>query len=496
MTFLSDYLQELKDYEIKGDANITISGITSNSGEVRPGFIFVAIPGFKVDGKNFVEKAVQKGAVAIVFEGPFFDKLKTTQIRVSGARLALARLSSAFYGHPTEAFYLTGVTGTNGKTTLTYLLEALWQNAGQKTGVIGTVNVRFGLTVLQTPNQTTPESRDLQRFFSEMRSEKVEKVCMEVSSHGIDLGRVEGCQFDSAVFTNLSQDHLDYHQTLENYYQAKEKLFIEALRQSSKRNKLAVICTEDRFGKRLLKMTDRNKLKRISYGFKKDNDIYPENLKMSLKGFKARVIHPTFKGKLGNLKIETPLIGEFNVLNTLAAVAVGLHSGLTEKEIQKALRNFKGVPGRLECIKDSRGRLIFIDYAHTPDALKNVVMTLKKLVVGRMITVFGCGGDRDKTKRSKMGYQAALFSDVCIVTSDNPRTEDPNQIIQEILPGIRRAGKKYLIEPDRKAAISKALKMAKKGDLVLIAGKGHENYQIFGTTKHHFSDKEVVKALM
>ncbi len=490
MIFLSDYLQELKDYEIRGDANIAISGITSNSEEIRPGFIFVAIPGFKFDGKDFVEKAVLKGAAAIVFEGKFFDKLKTTQIRVSGARLALARLSCMFYGHPTEAFYLAGVTGTNGKTTLTYLLEALWQTSGQKTGVMGTVNHRFAKTVFQA-YQTTPESRELQRFFSEMRSEKVKKVCMEVSSHGIDLGRVEGCQFDSAVFTNLTQDHLDYHKTLENYYHAKEKLFVGSLRHSSKKDRLAVICTEDRFGKRLLKTVDKIKLKRISYGFKKNNDIYPVSLKMSLAGFKAH-----FKGKLGDLKIDTPLIGEFNVLNTLAAVAVGLHSGLTTKEIQKALKNFKGVPGRLEQIKDSRGRIIFIDYAHTPDALKNVVMTLKKLASKQVITVFGCGGDRDKSKRSKMGYQAALFSDVCIVTNDNPRTEDPNQIIREILPGIRRAGKKYLIEPDRKAAIGVALKMAKKGDLVLIAGKGHENYQIFGTTKHHFSDKEVVEELI
>lgn len=505
-------LQALGHYEIRGSADVAIQGICYHSREVRPGYLFVAIPGFKADGRYYVQEAVEKGAAAIVFEGAFFDNLRRTQVRVLGARLALANLAAAFFVHPTESFYLAGITGTNGKTTLTFLLEALWQAAGLKTGVMGTINYRFGSLRLEAA-QTTPESLDLQRLFSQMRHEKISGVAMEVSSHAVIGRRVENCHFNSCVFTNLSRDHLDFHKTMEEYYQAKEKLFTHDLALSAKKNRLAIICAEKVYGKRLAKKCEAAGLATVTYGFKKDNDLYPVRLghrplghrpfRQSLEGLEAEL-----KSARGLIHVRSRLIGRFNLLNIMAAVMVGLHSGCDIEAIEKGIAALPSVPGRLERIEDSRGRFIFIDYAHTPDALKSVLTELKRLTPkgltkGRMITVFGCGGDRDRGKRPKMGFETARLSDICFVTSDNPRTENPDRIIAEILPGVKRGGMKplkkgrgYLMEPDRSKAISRALKMAKRGDVVLVAGKGHEDYQIIGTKKNHFSDHEAVKKFL
>ncbi|MBI4411822.1 MAG: UDP-N-acetylmuramoyl-L-alanyl-D-glutamate--2,6-diaminopimelate ligase [Deltaproteobacteria bacterium] len=490
---LSVLLQALGHYEVRGAVDVPIQGICYHSREAEPGFLFVAIPGSKADGRNYVHEATAKGAAAVVFEGAFFDNLRATQVRVLGARLALANLAAAFFVHPTESFYLAGITGTNGKTTLTYLIEAIGQAAGLKTGVMGTINYRFGDVRLDA-GQTTPESLDLQRLFSRMRHEKVTNVSMEVSSHAAMQRRVENCHFNSCVFTNLSRDHLDFHGTMEEYYQAKEKVFTHYLALSAKKNKLAIVCTERVHGKRLVKKCESLGIPTVTYGLKKGNDLYPVRFHERPDGFEAEL-----RSARGPIKIVSRLIGRFNLLNIMAAVMAGLHSGCEIGAIEKGIAGMPPPPGRLERIEDPKGRFIFVDYAHTPDALRSVLTELKR-TGNRIITVFGCGGDRDRGKRPKMGFETARLSDICLVTSDNPRTEDPGKIIAEILPGVKKGGLRplkksggYLVEIDRKKAIGRALKLAKKGDVVLIAGKGHEDYQIMGTKKIHFSDHEVIK---
>lgn len=487
---LQDLLTALGDYEIKGTKNISVHEICYHSNEVKPGALFVAIPGFNHDGRKFVPEAVAKGASAVVFEGKFFDNLRATQIRVLGARLALARLSACYFVHPTKFFYLAGITGTNGKTTLTYLMEALWQGADRNSGVVGTVNARYRDTVYHL-GQTTPESRDLQRLFSEMRDRGIKEVCMEVSSHALSLERIEGCHFDACVFTNLSQDHLDFHKTMDAYYLTKERLFTEYLSKSPKKNKLALICSEYPHGSKLLEKLKRKKFEVKSYGFGNKNDLYPKEFKLGRSGISAEL-----KCNNETVEIDSPLLGRFNLLSIMAAVQLGIHSGLTLREIQKGIGLCRSIPGRLEKIEDSKGRLIFVDYAHTPDALKNVLETVKEIATGKILVVFGCGGDRDAAKRPLMGFEAAKLSDICIVTSDNPRTEEPENIIEGIIPGIKKAGASYLVEKDRRLAIQMALERSKKGDVVLIAGKGHEDYQIIGKKKYPFSDQEIVRGFL
>ena len=488
---LTKLISSLQSPDIRGADNMEVSDICCHSKKISPGSLFVAIPGFVADGRNYVPDAVKAGASAVVFEGEFFDNLRATQIRVSGARLALAQLSAAWFEHPTDGLYLAGVTGTNGKTTLTYLLEAVFQAAGKKTGVVGTVNARFGSTILEA-GQTTPESRDLQEIFSRMKKEGVTHAAIEASSHAIFQGRVAECSFDSCVFTNLTQDHLDFHKTMEEYYLSKEELFLHYLADSPKKNKLAIVGADGAYGARLREGLKENKLAVQTYGLRSHNDIYPGQHQIGIDGIRAEVICGKRK-----LKITSNLFGKFNLLNILAGVAVGAHAGLTDRQIEEGITNCRAVPGRLERIDDpKKGKLIFVDYAHTPDALKNVLECLRETAKGKIITVFGCGGDRDKTKRPLMGFEAGSLSDVSVVTSDNPRTEDPAAIIREILPGVKKTGKKFVVEEDRKTAIIKALEMAGKGDVVLIAGKGHEDYQIIGKTKNHFSDQEIARDMV
>lgn len=485
---LTSLLQSLQAPEIRGSVDLEVTDVCYHSKKVTNGSLFVAIPGFAADGRRFVSEAVAAGAKAVVFEGEFFDNLRATQIRVSGARLALAKLSATWFDHPTDDLTLAGVTGTNGKTTLTYLLEALWKAAGKKTGVVGTVNTRFGSTIWHS-SQTTPESRDLQEIFSDMRKEKVTHAVMEASSHAICQGRIEKCSFDVCLFTNLTQDHLDFHKTMEEYYKSKEELFNTLVR-SPKKNKLAIIGMEDAYGERLRDEV-KEKLPFLTYGFG-ECDIHPVNYEIGLSGIQALV-----QAGKREISIESVLFGRFNLLNIMAAVGVGIHSGLTDRQIAEGIKNCRAVPGRLERIDDPKGgRLIFVDYAHTPDALKNVLEAIRKTAKGKIVTVFGCGGDRDKTKRPLMGFEAGRLSDVCVVTSDNPRTEEPGSIIGEILPGVEETGKKFLVEEDRKKGIAKALELAGRGDVVLIAGKGHEDYQIIGKTKNHFSDQETVREMV
>lgn len=485
-------------HEVRGSTEIKVTGISYDSRSVVPGDMFFAIPGFATDGRQYVSEAIQKGATALVFEGEFFDKLRATQIRVSGVRGALGRMSAEFFVHPTKDMYLAGVTGTNGKTTFTYLVEALWQEAGKNSGVVGTVNTRYAGCVVPA-NQTTPETRDLQSMFASMRKKGVTNAALEVSSHALSQGRVRECHFDAAVFTNLTQDHLDYHGTLEDYYLAKESFFTDYLVESSKPNKSAIVCLESAYGKRLVEKIKRSNLKIQTYGLASGADIFPKKLKLDWSG-----IHAELEVGSQKMKIESPLMGFYNVLNMEAAILVGMHSGLSEKEIVQGISNFQLVPGRMERVPDPKGgRHVFVDYAHTPDALANVLAMLKALQPSKMVVVFGCGGDRDPLKRPLMGFEVAKVADVSVVTSDNPRTEEPSRIISQILPGIEKAGQKpfngkkgYLVVEDRREAIGRALEMVGKNDVVLIAGKGHEDYQILGKEKFHFSDQEVVKEFL
>lgn len=489
--FLSEIISDVEVLEVKGSVAIPVSGLKYDSRKVEPGDVFIAIPGHKEDGKKFIESALKKGASSIVVEGPLFDNLRATQVRVSGARLALAKMASKFFAHPTESFYLAGITGTNGKTTLTYLLEALWQTTQKVTGVIGTISIRYP-GYEEPASQTTPDSLDLQNLFSKMREKKISHAAMEVSSHALSQYRASQCQFDSAVFTNLTQDHLDYHKNMDDYFQAKALLFERELKESKKKNRAAIVNGDDIYGKKIILGKD---VTRISYGFESDCTISPTHYEINLDGIKA-----TLKTPWGKTEVNSTLMGRFNLYNLMAAVAVAYHSGLNTSQVEGALQKFKAVPGRLERIGDAKGRLVFVDYAHTPDALFNVLKTLKDLQPKKIITVFGCGGDRDSKKRPLMGFEAGKISDMCIVTSDNPRTENPDHIISEIIPGLVKAGKKegadFIVIADRKEALQKAVEMSNKGDVVLVAGKGHEDYQIIGTTKQHFSDQEILKSFV
>lgn len=487
-------LKEIDVIEVRGDIEFDVNNICYDSRKVNPGDVFVAMPGHAQDGRDFIKQAVERGALAVIFEGLFFDNLRCAQVRVLGARLALARLSAAFFVHPTSSFKLIGLTGTNGKTTLSYLLEAIWKKAGLKTGVVGTVNQRFGDRVIVS-GQTTPESRDLQELFSLMKNDDVQGVFIEVSSHALLQSRVAGCEFDGAVFTNLTQDHLDYHKSMEDYFAAKKILFSENLLFSRKKRKAAVICVEDEFGQRLNReMKEHASVQTLSYSLQEGADIYPQDIKMSLDGLEMQV---SLNGQ--QILIQSSLIGSFNALNVLGALGMAALMGIDINTIQEALKEFKTVTGRLERVVDSEGRIIFVDYAHTPDALKNILSALKPLSKKKLITVFGCGGDRDKSKRPLMGFEAASLSDICLVTSDNPRSENPEKILEDIVPGVKRAGLEeydgengYLKVIDRKMAIHKALELSTSGDVIVIAGKGHEDYQILGQQKIFFSDQQVV----
>jgi UDP-N-acetylmuramyl-tripeptide synthetase len=342
--------------------------------------------------------------------------------------------------------------------------------------------------------QTTPESRDLQEIFFKMKKSHITHACIEVSSHALHQQRANQLEFDACVFTNLTQDHLDYHATFEDYYLEKEKLFSERLYESSKKNRMAIV-GDDEFGKRLATRVRQLKIPLMTYGLDKSCDIHPLEWRVNHHGLEGRI---SVNGDI--MQLETPLYGKFNLLNVMAAVGLVVHSGMKTSQIEEALKNFQSVPGRLEKIDDPLGRLIFVDYAHTPDALKNVLETVREFAAGKVITVFGCGGDRDRKKRPLMGKIAGQLSDVCLVTSDNPRTESAQAIIEEIIPGLIQSGmgiytndRGYLIEVDRKKAIGLALEKSGAQDVIIVAGKGHEDYQIIGKTKYPFSDQDVIR---
>ena len=467
--------------------------------------MFVAVQGLKSDGHDFIAEAISRGAKFIVHEKDYPPPEGVTSLRVFNTRRILGSLGKNFYGNPSSRLCLLGVTGTNGKTTVTYLLESILKAAGFCVGVLGTVNYRFNEKVLPAPN-TTPESYELQRILRKMEDDGVTHVVMEVSSHAVDLKRIDDCSFNMGIFTNLTQDHLDYHVTMENYFQAKKRFFDEILPAGGKQHEYSMIVNgDDTWGQRLLTEAG-TKLPARTFGIENTCDMTAEGSVFSLDG-----IHADINTGRSRFSISSPLIGKFNLYNILAAAAAAVSLNIPEKCIQEGIENLKNVPGRLDKVSDAGQPGIFVDYAHTDDALRRVLQNLSAFKMGKLITVFGCGGDRDRGKRPLMGNAATTLSDLAIVTSDNPRTEDPLSIIREIETGIQKDVVKqflpkelnknthergYVVIPDRKQAIETAIALAEKKDIVLIAGKGHEDYQIIGTKKTPFDDRQVAKEAM
>lgn len=497
---LAHLLHGLEILQIWGDENIPVQGLAYHSGRVQPGDVFVALKGYQTDGHLYIAKAIDQGAQAIIVENQMPPHPGIVQIQTPDTRLALARMAAAFADHPSHDLTVIGITGTNGKTTTSYILESIWQAGGAKVGVIGTVNCRFGGQVRPSP-VTTPESLDLQILLKEMQTDDVSCAIMEVSSHALDLRRAHACRFAGAVFTNLSQDHLDYHQDMQAYFTAKSLLFTELLAADRTSAGLAVINRDDPWGKKLLSQLSTPVL---TYGFGPGVDIRPEKFTLSSRGIQARLATP-----FGRLEFSSPLVGHYNLANILAASSTSLGLGVDPNHVVKGLAAITGVDGRLEPVAVPGQPLVFVDYAHTPDALTQVLKVLRALDFTRIITVFGCGGDRDRTKRPLMGQAAALGSDLVIVTSDNPRTENPLTIISHIEAGLRDLGHLplqvidinqatpgYLLIPDRRQAIRQAVAIGNPGDVILLAGKGHENYQILGTRRLFFDDRQEARAAL
>ncbi len=468
--------------KIDGPLDREITAIAFDSRRVKPGSLFVALRGEKVDGSQFVEQAIAAGAEAVVSEAAEF-RTRATNIVVADARIALADLAAAFYQHPARALKIAGVTGTNGKTTTAFLLKHICEATMHRCGLIGTVRYEVGDRILPAA-RTTPESLELYELLWQMRSAGCKAVAMEVSSHALMQERVRGVEFDAAIFTNLTQDHLDYHKTMDAYFEAKVRLFSGLAAQTKKKGK-AVINIDDRYGAQLATRFGKE-LPVITYGLGALADFRASNVRIDFSGTSYQL---DAGGK--SYLVRLPQIGQFNVYNSLAAIAGAHVLGVEVRSGVLALANANAVPGRLEAVPAQRKFRVFVDYAHTDDALQNVIKTCRELNPARLIVVFGCGGNRDKSKRPRMGAVVNQHADFSIVTSDNPRKEDPLAIIEDIKPGMTRGN--YEVIVDRKEAIFKAIAMAAPRDIILIAGKGHETYQEFADHTAPFDDVAVAR---
>ncbi len=460
-----------------------VNAIEFSSRDVAPGALFFCVPGTTVDGHGFAADALERGAVALVVERKL--DINAPQFLVDDAREALALCSANFYGMPSRKLDLVGITGTNGKTTTCFLVEHLVRHAGRRAGLIGTVECHVADEVCPSLH-TTPESRDFQELLARMVDAGVDVCACEVSSHALDLGRVRGSSFAVAAFSNLTQDHLDYHKTMEDYFAAKARLFTEYEPAAS------VICTDSDAGRHMAQLVADAGRTLYRVGSGADCDV-----RLVEARFDARTTRIDLEACGEWLHVTLPLVGRFNVENALVAFGIGLALGFTNEAIVSALESAPQVPGRLERVTGSKGAHpgfgVLVDYAHTPDSVAKAIDAVRAVTDGRVLCVFGCGGDRDHGKRPKMGT-AALAADFAIVTSDNPRTEDPDAIIEQILSGMKGHEERYAVMPDRAEAIRFAIGRAREGDVVLIAGKGHEDYQIIGNVKHHFDDREVAAA--
>jgi UDP-N-acetylmuramoyl-L-alanyl-D-glutamate--2,6-diaminopimelate ligase len=480
---LNNLLAGLSVLDFNGNLEEEIQGITYSSKNVKPGFLFAALKGQNSDGFDFIQEAHAKGAQAFLSEKARPANFPGNWIQVSDTRKALALCSANFYSHPSQKMEVIGITGTNGKTTITYLVEEILKRANFIPGTIGTITYR-GPKMKITAQRTTPEAPDIQNLMKEMVDQGVSHCLMEVSSHSLDLKRVWGIQFDVVVFTNLSGDHLDYHHSMDEYFEAKKKLFF-----LNHHKRIAIINADDPWGQKLIPQVP---IGVITFGLQDSAVVRGEKYELDKKGIEMEVKYPG-----GKMQISSSLLGKPNLYNILASIAIAFTLKISPDFIKEGIANLKAIPGRFERIENSLGLNIFVDYAHTDDALRNLLETFHELNPKRIFLVFGAGGGRDKTKRERMGKVAASLADWIFLTSDNPRSEDPMAIIRDVEKGIKNAGNEsYTVIPDRKEAIAKALSAGKKGDYILVAGKGHEDYQIFKDKIIHFSDAEVIKEIL
>ena len=506
---LQELLRGTEPIEILGDVGISVTGLHYDSRRIEPGQVFVAIRGEKTDGNRFISQGLEQGAIAVLSEAsPVLAAVSPNAVpdpapsapraphppprawvRVTDARKALARAAANFYGHPANALELVGVTGTNGKTTTCLLLDAIFAAAGKKSGLFGTIEYRLAGRRLPAPN-TTPESLDLQAYLGELRALGATHAALEVSSHALALDRVYGCPFRAAVFTNLTRDHLDFHGTLEAYFAEKRKLFTGW---GTAPPAWAILNADDSRSAELLSCGSPNVL---TYGLAAGAQVRPHGANPALNSGSFLMETPW-----GKLESRSRLLGRPNVYNLLAAAATALALGFGVEQVEGGLAALQAVPGRFEQVQSGQPFLVLVDYAHTDDALRNLLTTARELVNqgGRVVTVFGCGGDRDRTKRPLMGQVAGSLSDLVVLTSDNPRSEEPRAIIHDALVGLQQSGARHarhLVEPDRACAIELALREARPGDIVLLAGKGHETYQIIGDRRLPFDDRLIARQVL
>jgi UDP-N-acetylmuramoyl-L-alanyl-D-glutamate--2,6-diaminopimelate ligase len=492
-----DYLLDgIEILERSGRGDIEVKGVTNNSRTVREGFLFIAVKGSHQDGHRYLAHAVERGARALIVERAGRKFKNVAIVRVPDTKAALSGMAARFYGYPAEGMNLIGITGTNGKTTTSYLLESIWRQAGIRVGLIGTINYRYNGSFFDA-SLTTPDSSELMRIIREMRDARVTDIILEVSSHSLDQGRTMGLNWSRALFTNFSRDHLDYHSTMEQYFKAKSLLFASLGNEQTKDQARAVINMDDPKGRILEQLT---KVPVVSYGLGEGCMVRARDMEVTSEGLQFRLVVPS-----GSTLISSSLLGEINVYNILGAAATAYSTNIDLDTIARGIGELSYVPGRLQPVRNSRGLSVYVDYAHSPDALEKALNTLRPFAKGRLITVFGCGGDRDRGKRPEMGNVAGRLSDLVILTSDNPRKENSAQIAYEIEPGVREAGlgriepkpsrreRGYRIILDRRKAIRDAINTATEKDIVLIAGKGHEKYQIIGNRRVRFDDVEEVE---
>lgn len=475
---ITSIIKGIKDVKIEGEDH-EIESMAYNTSSVKGNSLFFCIEGVKTDGHIFAQKACESGAIAVVISKDVEVGEGITKIWVKNTREAMAIMSSNFNGNPTNYMNVIGITGTNGKTTSTFMLKSILDTYGKKTGLLGTIYNIIG-DKREEAKRTTPESMDLQSIFSEMKNSCIEDCVMEVSSHSLELKRVFGVDFKVGIFTNLTQDHLDFHGTMDNYFNAKMILFRNC--------EYSIINIDDEYGKKALGELN-NKI--ITYGIDSRGDISAEDIVISGEGTEFNL-----KYKDETIRIKLHLPGKFNVYNALGCIGAAIALNIPLDIIKRGLESLESVPGRSEKVNSNKGFTVVIDYAHTPDGIINILRTAREYTRGRLITVFGCGGDRDRTKRPLMGEAAGKLSDFCFVTSDNPRTEDPSKIIEDIIPGIDKTKCSYKVIEDRREAIKGAIDMGKNGDVIVVAGKGHETYQILKDKTIHFDEKEIVLEIL
>jgi UDP-N-acetylmuramoyl-L-alanyl-D-glutamate--2,6-diaminopimelate ligase len=487
---LNDILPSLKDIRVVGDRGVEVSGVTYDSRSAAANSVFVAVPGFRMDGADYAIKAVERGAKTVVLEKDIDLPDGITKVIVPNTRIALAELSSAFYGHPARQLKMIGITGTNGKTTTTFLIEAILRKAGYKVGVIGTVEARIdgkGVPV----KLTTPESSELQELLARMLKEGVTHVVMEVSSHSLELHRTHGCEFDVAIYTNLTHDHLDFHENMQNYLKAKLKLF-EKLGKGHKKEVTGIVNIDDPYGKKVMTFIDGNIM---TYGIVNNANLRASNFEWTLEHMRFDL-----ETRDEKFRMNTNLVGVYNAYNIMAALLCGRAFGLPYEQMKKAVEEVKYIPGRFERVISGQNFPVIVDFAHSPDSLTKLLETIRPQIKGKMILVFGCPGDRDRAKRPVMGEIAVKLADFTYLSTDDPHSESPEAIMKEIEEGVVRAGgvygKNYLKIEDRRTAIEQAIHMAGPDDAVILAGRGHERAQDYNGVKIQIDDREVAKEIL